>query len=94
MAIKVKTVKTPEEVTEDVICDICGKSCKKRINDPIVERTMEYMELKTSWGFYSNKDLETWEAEVCEDCVDKHLSPLIKFKKISTFSGKIIKDKS
>ena len=67
-----KIIDVPKAKTEDVICDICGKSCK-------TEHGFEYMKLKTWWGFESNHDMEKWTAQVCESCVEEHLVPLINF---------------
>ena len=61
-------------VLTDIICDCCGKSCQTEDDE------YEYMKLRAHWGFYTNKDGETWEAQICEDCVDKKLN-FIKFKK-------------
>jgi hypothetical protein len=69
-----KIVNTPIIENTDVICDICGSSCK-------TEHGFEYMKLKAFWGFDSHHDLEKWTAQVCESCVIKHLESLIKFNK-------------
>ncbi|KKQ34867.1 MAG: hypothetical protein US50_C0034G0008 [Candidatus Nomurabacteria bacterium GW2011_GWB1_37_5] len=59
-------------------CGICGNSCKTGYSN-------EYMTISAEavWGYDSKKDYEYWTAQisVCEKCVDKHLAPLIKFKK-------------
>ena len=68
-----------KEVLKDVFCDSCGKSCN-------TEYGFEYMELTANWGFSSNKDLERWEAQICEKCVDEKFSP-IKFKKTNYITG-------
>lgn len=68
-----KFIKT--EIVTEVICDCCGSSCKTNAG-------FEFLELKTVWGFMSNKDLEKWEAHICEKCVDEKLN-FIKFEKIS-----------
>ena len=56
------------------ICDMCGKSCMKG---------HEYvsMELSAYWGYASRHDLEIWSADICEDCVEQKLEPLINFQK-------------
>ena len=77
------------EVTTDVICDICGKSCKvaehrveneSRPDNGEIIYSFEYMTLSADWGFDSKKDGEKWTAHVCEKCVDEKLT-YIKFKK-------------
>lgn len=72
----------------EATCDICGADCmiptyKKSDgdrDDHDISKEFEGMTLKAVWGYYSkNKDGEDWDACVCEDCVDKHLKPLIQF---------------
>jgi len=58
--------------TVDITCDCCGKSCSKK------EYGYEYLLLSAKWGYTSKKDLETWEAYLCEQCVDEKLG-FIKF---------------
>ena len=74
--------KIDNEVTTDVICDCCGKSCRMYYTD-VNEQShynFEFMTLETHWGYFSDKDTEKWTAQVCEKCVDEKLS-FIKFKK-------------
>lgn len=82
----IKIIKT-EEIVE-ATCDICGGDCMKDFylsegdhDDRDNIKEFEGMKLKADWGFMSNKDGEEWEAIVCEECVDKHLTNLIKFLK-------------
>lgn len=72
MKIITKENKEVDTLT-DVICDLCGKSCK-------TEYGMEYMSLSTNWGYMSKHDLERWEADLCEECVETKLS-FVPFKK-------------
>jgi hypothetical protein len=75
-------------------CDICGADCMKDIfipsksdgdrdNDDI-NKEFEGMVLEANWGYYSGLDGEKWEAVICENCVIKHLTPIINFKKTIT----------
>ena len=71
-----KKIKKEVEETTDIICDWCDKSCKVY---PMKDKTIflfEYMTLLVTWGYGSSKDMERWEAQICEKCVDE------KFKKI------------
>jgi len=72
------------ETENDIICDSCGKSCGVPINVPKNGEepclSFEYMTLKAHWGYGSHKDLENYEAHLCEECVDKKLN-FINFKK-------------
>lgn len=75
----------------EATCDICGADCMKDLYRPMksqgdrdnhdIEKEFEGMMLNATWGYKSNKDGETWEACVCENCVDKYLSPIINFIK-------------
>jgi hypothetical protein len=73
--MEIRKIQT-EEVDKivDILCDICGESCwdSAKVN-------FEFLKLDSHWGFWSNKDLEHWSAQICEKCVDKHLKSLIKF---------------
>jgi hypothetical protein len=68
-------------------CDICGEDCMKDLFSPSEfdgddsDKEFEGMELKAIWGFASKKDGEVWDAIICENCVDKHLVPLVNFMK-------------
>jgi superfamily II helicase len=70
------TIEKKVEEVEDIICDICGKSCMDEWGSFAIE-------IKKYWGFSSKKDLEYWEADICEDCVDDKLSLIIPFRKQS-----------
>lgn len=60
------------EVIADIICDSCGNSCKTEVD-------YEYMTLEANWGYGTKKDMERWNAQICEKCVDEKFS-FIKFK--------------
>jgi hypothetical protein len=66
-----KAVKT--DVIIDIICDSCGKSCKGE-NGGVNAMKLEYY-----GDFFSSKDLEHWQADLCEACIDSKLS-FIKFQ--------------
>jgi len=75
-----KNIKREVEEVHDVICDSCRKSCKTFLDKNNTTYNFEHMTLSALWGFSSNKDLERWEAHVCEKCVDEKFT-FIKFKK-------------
>lgn len=86
---KIEIQNKKAEVTIDITCDSCGESCKVLEgvidNDVRVDKGepyygFEFMELKTHWGYHSDKDEQKWVAQICEKCVDEKLS-FIKFKK-------------
>lgn len=86
--IKLKDIMVKADVIEDVICDICGHSC--RVETESGRDQFEYMVMNTTWGFYSNKDMQEWTAHVCETCVDHYLV-MVNFQKKDALSGKLIK---
>ncbi len=85
-----KTQAKKERIIE-ATCDICGADCMKELFRPMksqgdrdnhdIDKEFEGMELKAVWGYSSGKDGQQWEAIICEECVEKHLSPLVNFVK-------------
>lgn len=84
-----ETIETKKEVITEILCDSCGKSCKKHsyvVNNPLSpnysekEYVFESMELSANWGYFSDKDTEQWTAHICEKCVDEKFG-FIKFNK-------------
>ena len=63
---KYKQKELLSEVLEDVICDICGKSCKINLS-----ALYEFSILKATWGYGSHKDCTQWDGEFCEECSGK-----------------------
>ena len=74
MIVKEKVLTEVQEIT-DIICDICGHSCKKDIESNICD--YEYATLSASWGYYSNKDAVTWVCNICENCADKIMKYIV-----------------
>ena len=52
-----------EEYVAEVVCNMCGKSV-----NPEKE---EFVHIEKQWGYFSNKDGKTQEADFCEECWDK-----------------------
>lgn len=55
----------------DVICDICSRSCLKSEDDM---NSAEFAVIKAQWGYWSRKDGQNFNLDVCEDCFDKIIS--------------------
>lgn len=72
-----ETKTVPRCVVSDITCDICGNSCYTGID-------YEHVHMYTRWGYGSKRDGESWEAHICEKCVDDHLIGLINFRKTDT----------
>ena len=66
------------EVLATITCDSCGKTWDRDSS----EEGPEFMHLRADWGYRSENDLEVWVADLCEECVNRYLSPLVKFTKI------------
>jgi hypothetical protein len=62
------------EVIDDIECDICGKTCKDHLDN------IESASLSAYWGYYSKKDGQNYEIDICEKCFDKTLEFLAKLK--------------
>lgn len=56
-----------KSVLSDVVCDVCGRSCKK-------EQSIESGTLDGEWGYYSHKDGQWICCDMCEACFDKVLA--------------------
>jgi len=63
---KIKKATREIEELEDIICDICGKSCKDDLN-----MNYEFSTLSASWGYGSHADTTQWYGEFCESCSGK-----------------------
>jgi hypothetical protein len=79
----IKTVKAErvivEDLVEDILCNICGESCRDRM-----AMNYEYMTCQASWGFDSTRDTYTTVFHVCEPCYDSKILPLLKIAPIET----------
>ncbi|MBI4333247.1 MAG: hypothetical protein HY673_18440 [Chloroflexi bacterium] len=62
-------------VVTDILCDVCGESCKK--DDDV----FEYATLDQRWGYYSNKDGEYSKQHICESCTDKIMAFIESIRK-------------
>jgi len=86
----IKKIKSKELIIE-ATCDKCGADCLKPLYSPLksdgdrdnkdIYKEFEGMKLEANWGYNSKKDDETWEAILCENCVDEFLVPFIDFVK-------------
>lgn len=103
--MEIKEVQSKKsEVVTDILCDICGKSCKvdeTTITNPFRpdkgEKIYDFscIRLEKYWGYGSARDEEYWEAQICDKCIDEHLVKIIKFNKFhyNIMNGSINKNK-
>jgi len=62
----IKNKKVTEPKLVDITCDVCGKSCRDKM-----DMNYEMISLQGSWGYCSRKDGLNWLCDLCEDCADK-----------------------
>jgi hypothetical protein len=86
-----KDVQKTEQVIDEVICDVCGGTCMvPYTTEPNSHKEFVGIHIQQPWGYLSNgKDLELWEADICEKCVDEWLAHLVKFHKTSYIKGRL-----
>ena len=58
---------TEENELEAAVCNCCGKSMKIQ-NGMLLEGICS---VDTTWGYFSGKDLEKHEFDLCEECYDR-----------------------
>lgn len=75
MAVIRKAVFRETEEVTDVLCDMCGKSCRDDM-----DMNYEGSHLSASWGYCSRKDDTFWDYDFCEDCSDKIMEFIEKCK--------------
>lgn len=93
--------KKQQKIVTDITCDCCGQSCLKdsykidndsRPDHGEMSYNFEYLHMKANWGYYSNHDTETWEAHICESCVETKFE-FVDFNKGKTeFTSIIVND--
>ena len=64
--LKFEKVEIVEERVVDIICNVCGKSCRDKC-----DMNYEYADLSANWGYGSNKDMLQTHAHICSSCYDK-----------------------
>jgi hypothetical protein len=64
------------EVLDDLICDICGESCKDK------NFGYESANISATWGYASNQDGSKYDIDLCENCFEKTLDFLQGLRKV------------
>lgn len=57
-------VTKPKNVLDDIICDVCSRSCKTPLAD------FEHATVSADWGYSSRKDGQQTRIDLCESCFD------------------------
>lgn len=58
----------------EIICNCCGKVIITKGQLP----KKEYIRIKKTWGYFSNKDGQVHTMNICEDCYDKWVATFVK----------------
>jgi ribosomal-protein-alanine N-acetyltransferase len=51
----------------NIVCNICGKTIQVENGIP----REDFIEIKKSWGYFSDKDGSRWSFNICESCADR-----------------------
>ncbi len=54
---------------EKIFCNKCGKEIVRDQHGNI----SDYLHVKKQWGYFSDKDMEIHEWNLCEECYDRFL---------------------
>lgn len=67
---KYKTVKQIVErnILQSVVCNMCGQAQQ---TDEAGNPNSEFVHIRKSWGYWSNKDMTVQHVDLCETCWDK-----------------------
>lgn len=68
-----KVISKTDKVNE-VFCNRCGKQCVAGGN-----HSADFIEIDIKWGYYSGKDGEHHNCDICEKCYDEIIKDF-KFK--------------
>ncbi|MCI9137112.1 MAG: hypothetical protein HFH48_06055 [Lachnospiraceae bacterium] len=52
---------------QEIVCNCCKKIMGRTDKIPVVE----YLHVEKEWGYFSEKDGEKQEFDICESCYDK-----------------------
>jgi protein-arginine kinase activator protein McsA len=76
-----------KEITDDIICNKCGKPIHKHIFDNGNHIEMDdCLSVKQAWGYFSNYDEEEHSFEMCQDCYEELKNSFVIPVKISHFT--------
>lgn len=69
---------------EKIICNCC----KKIISEGKDISTVDYLHVEKEWGYFSKKDGQIQEFDLCEDCYDAWIKSLqipVTFREVTEF---------
>ena len=78
-----KTYKEVNTIKLQVDITICNK-CGKHIQHTLEECWVRFEDFSIMWGYGSKNDMETWEFDLCEDCILEFISTFKHIPKIYT----------
>lgn len=81
-----KVIASTSTWTDDIICDICKRSCNFHFandSDGSPLYNLEYATLSATWGYGPEWDGDIWESHVCAKCVKEKIMPIMRINFIS-----------
>jgi len=78
-----KYKKVLKDEVDDVICDVCGDSCRKDCSHMLNDHG-EYATLEAIWGYCSRRDGDDYKCDMCENCFEKVLAFIDSLKSRQT----------
>jgi len=78
--IRKEQVNVEKEVTEEIVCDFCGKSIEFEVIG--CNAKLAGASLFVNFGYKSRHDGDVFVGDICDDCFDKVLAS--KLKKIGS----------
>ena len=66
-----KKTEAMENRMEKKVYEVYCNSCGKKIETTDSTKREDYISIKKEWGYFSNKDTEHHEFDLCEACYDR-----------------------
>lgn len=75
--LKLEWERVEHLVTQDVMCNKCGRSC--RVEDEHQPEVFGFVcvELRVDWGYFSSYDLESHRSHLCERCYEELVASFV-----------------
>lgn len=68
-------IEVTRKIEHQIYCDVCGDCCTK-------EYESEYATLEALWGYFSKKDGDRFDIQLCEKCFDEIIDWMKQKRKI------------
>ncbi len=71
-------------INQEIICNCCKRIVQEKNRIP----QMEFLHIEKEWGYFSDKDGEKQEFDICEECYDKWIKSFqipVEIKEVTEF---------